>query len=266
MAVHAAAQRLAPGGRLFVYGAKDEGAGSAARRVEPLFGAVRTVGTGGRCRLLEATRPEEVPGLKKGLEAWRAETPPPHPEISAGRWVSYPGVFASGRLDEGTELLLDHLPDLDELRGAESHVLDFGCGDGVVAGVLAGRHPGLRPVLLDIDTVALAAAEENVPAGRVLAADGIEAVGTVPPFDAVVSNPPYHRGKAETVEIVRRLVHGAALRLAPGGTLTMVVQRRLPVDTALGRAFGSVEAVADRGPFRVWRGAGPAETGDRGFV
>lgn len=258
MASHAAAHRLAPGGRLFVYGAKDEGAGSAAGRLEPLFVAPRSVATGGRCRLVEAERPGAVPGLRAGLEAWRIETGPPHPDVAAERWVSYPGVFAAGRLDDGTALLLDCLEGAVESEGKDVRVLDFGCGDGVVAGVLAGRTPGLAPVMLDVDTVALAAAAENVPAGLPATGDGLGSVGEIPPFDAIVSNPPYHRGKDETVAIVRGLIRDARPRLAADGSLTIVVQRRLPVDTAMAAAFRSVEIVADGGAFRVWRGTGPS--------
>ncbi|MGD2069487.1 MAG: methyltransferase [Gemmatimonadota bacterium] len=261
MASHAAAQRLAPGGRLLVYGAKDEGAGSAAGRLEPLFEAPRSVATGGRCRLVEATRPQAVPGLRAGLEAWRIVTGPPHPDVGAERWVSYPGVFAAGRLDEGTALLLGCLDGVVGRGGENARVLDFGCGDGVVAGVLCGRTPGLAPVMLDVDTVALAAAAENVPAGVPVAGDGLGSVGEIPPFDAVVSNPPYHRGKDETVGIVRGLIRDARRRLAAEGSLTLVVQRRLPVETAMAAAFESVEVVADGGAFRVWRGTGPSGDG-----
>ncbi len=41
--------------------------------------------------------------------------------------VSLPGVFSHGRLDRGTELLLEHLDKLPS-----GHLLDFGCGAGVL--------------------------------------------------------------------------------------------------------------------------------------
>ncbi len=45
--------------------------------------------------------------------------------------ISLPGVFSHGRLDRGSALLLEHLDKLPS-----GHLLDFGCG----AGVLGGRR------------------------------------------------------------------------------------------------------------------------------
>ena len=46
--------------------------------------------------------------------------------------VSLPGVFSHGRLDRGTALLLEHLDKLPS-----GHLLDFGCGAGVLGAALA---------------------------------------------------------------------------------------------------------------------------------
>jgi len=276
MAVHAAASRLDPGGRLIVYGARDEGAGSAGSVLETLFDHVHTVATGGRCRLVSGLRkaPDavEVGVLRDTLASWRSEIAPPHPELGGGPWSSYPGVFAAGRLDQGTALLLEVAP----RPRPSDRVLDFGCGDGVVAGVTAARTPGLRPVMVDVDAVALVAARENVPAGRPVLGDGWSGWRPGPPadgdacdetvatgaagepgedtFDLILSNPPYHAGKAETREVIETLVRGSGERLRRGGRLAVVVQRRLPVEGLLAGsdALTGVEILADRGPYRVW--------------
>ena len=105
-------------------------------------------------------------------------------------------------------------------------------------------------MLLDPDAISLAAAARNVPAGnRVLGRD-LSAVSG--PFDLVVSNPPIHAGKAQSLRTVAALVQEAPRVLAPGGELAAVAQRRLPVGDLLGRSFKRVRAAADRGPFRVW--------------
>jgi len=266
MAVHAAASRLTPGGRLIVYGARDEGAASAGRVLEALFDHVHTVATGGRCRLVSGVRKElEGTGekeLRDSLDAWRVVSEAPHPELGPRRWISYPGVFAAGRVDAGTALLLELLPAVDP----DETVLDFGCGDGVVAGVVAERTPGLRPLMLDVDAVALEAARENVPAGRPVLGDGWSAwrgmhgrEGRDPGsmdadrmrFDLVVANPPYHLGKAETTATIEALIRGSAERLRPGGRLVFVAQRRLPAEPLLERMFGRFDVLGDRGPYRV---------------
>lgn len=251
MAVHAATASLRPGGRLAVYGAKDEGVRSAPRRIEPLLGEVRTAGIGNRCRVLVADRDEAPPGLRGTLRAWRETFHPPVPEIE-GPWASYPGVFAHGRLDAGTALLLEHLPDLS---GA-GRVLDFGCGSGIVGAVVRARFPEVEVELLDVDAVALEAAGENVPGARRILGDGLSAAGDVR-FGAIVTNPPYHAGKAHTVDVIEALVREAPARLAPGGVLVAVAQKRLPLGDLLESSFRHVRPLAEDRLYRVWEARKP---------
>jgi 16S rRNA (guanine1207-N2)-methyltransferase len=133
-------------------------------------------------------------------------------------------------------------------------VLDWGAGSGFLgAGVLAAA-PGAQVTLVELDALAAAAAKENVTGARVVQGDGWEALGHLAPFDVLVANPPYHRGKEESMSEVVRLLAGIPGGMAPGGIARLVVQRRLPLEGVLSRAFRSVSVVADEGPFRVWEG------------
>jgi 16S rRNA (guanine1207-N2)-methyltransferase len=252
MGLHGAAGALVSGGTCLVYGAKDEGIASAPKRLERLFGGVVTVGVGGHCRVLKALRRDDLPGHRGTLDAWRQVGRLDYG--GAGRdWVSYPGVFAHGHLDPGTRLLLDALPALP----AGGRVLDYGCGSGVVGSVLADRYPQVRLDLLDVDAVALEAARENVPGARLLQGDGLPP-GDGDAFDAIVSNPPFHRGKAEEPEMITRLVQEAPAILGPRGVLVLVAQRRIRLEEAFGRAFRRVQVTAEGGGFRVWEGRDPS--------
>ena len=107
--------------------------------------------------------------------------------------MTYPGIFAADRIDEGTALLLSALPVLPS--GAK--VLDYGCGSGVIGAALRASNPALSLDLLDNDSVALVAAARE----RSLARDSSSASGLVTParrtYDAILSNPPLHKGIAE---------------------------------------------------------------------
>lgn len=260
MLVNAAASVLDPGGALLVYGAKDEGIRSAASRIEPVFGPVETVSVKSRCRVLRARRPEEIQGLRGELAAWRStwrlrvegRGSPGTVGLVDRPWVSYPGVFSHGRLDAGTRLLLEAV----DAPAEGARVLDYGCGSGVIGGVLAARSVGLRLLLLDADAIALEAAGENVPEGRTILASGLEPVEDVP-FDLIVSNPPYHRGKTEDRRVLDRLVERAPSLLRSDGALEMVVQRRFPVEESLAAGFGRVRVLAEDATYRVWRGEEP---------
>jgi len=257
MTLHAAASVLIRGGTLLLYGANDEGARSAGRRIEPLFGSVETVMRKRRCRVLRAVRPEQIPGLKPRLEAWKE----PFAVTLGGearRWASYPGVFAHGRLDRGTALLLEHLPGVgsgdrsEHEEGRPPCFLDYGCGSGMVAAALLEHHPGAEVHLLDTDAVALEAARENVPGGRTILGRSLEAAPG--PYDGVVTNPPYHQGKAGTSAVLEAVVKGAPDALRRRGSLTLVVQGRLGVERMMVRSFRRVERLAAEAPYEVWRG------------
>lgn len=240
--LHAAAGCLRPGGRLLVYGAKDEGVGSAPKSIARLLGTVETAAVGGRCRVWSAHRPESVGGLRGGLEAWRV--------VGPEGWTSFPGVFSADGLDEGTELLLDNLP----LLTAGLRVLDFGCGSGWIGARVLSHCPQAEVDLLDVDAFAIAAAQANVPGANCLLGSLDRASG---PYDLIVSNPPYHVGKGQTLGVIGELIEGGAALLTQEGELRFVAQRRLPLEQALERAFRGVRRVADGGVFRVWSGSRP---------
>src|SRR5262249_43161203 len=136
--------------------------------------------------------------------------------------VTYPGVFASGRLDEGTRFLLETMP------AVGGQVLDYACGSGPIAEVLTRRHGDVRFTLADIDAVSLVAARETVPGAPVYQSarlrDRPEAK-----FDAIVSNPPIHSGVEQSFAVLRDFLAAAPEYLATGGEVFIVVQRTVPV-------------------------------------
>jgi 16S rRNA (guanine1207-N2)-methyltransferase len=245
MTAHAVLGVLAAGGRLVVYGGNDEGIRSAAALLETLTGSVRTLAARGHGRVLDSRRPPRVAGLRGTLAAWRTVSTV---EIAgaARAWVSYPGIFAAGRIDEGSALLIDALPAL----AAGARVLDFGCGAGVIAAAARAAQPGIALELLDSDSVALEAARENVAGARLLLGARLDAGGL---YEAILSNPPLHPGFREDRTLLEHLAAEAPSRLGPGGVLQMVVQRRIPLDRLLARHFGRADVVAESGRYRVWR-------------
>jgi 16S rRNA (guanine1207-N2)-methyltransferase len=244
---HAALNVLSSGGRLILYGGNDEGIRGAATTLEALTGSIETLAIGGHGRVLAANRPEHLPGLRGRLADWRMVA-----RISITGlerpWVSYPGVFAANRIDDGTALLLSVLPAL----APGARVLDFACGTGLIGAAVVGAQPTASIDMIDNDSVALEAARENVPAARRLLGASLKDVRAAV-YDLILSNPPLHEGIAQTRALLDRLVADAPAHLAPAGLLQLVVQRRIALDRLIGEHFGKAEIVAEDGSYRVWR-------------
>jgi 16S rRNA (guanine1207-N2)-methyltransferase len=247
MAAHACLSVLARGGRLVVYGGNDEGVRSFTGLMVGACGEVETVVARGHGRVLRMRRPADPSRLRAELAAWRSVTSLQIGGI-ARNWVSYPGIFAAERLDEGTALLIGALPPLPEA----ARVLDYGCGSGTIGAAALAQAPTIALDLLDNDAVALEAAHENVPAARLALGATLADAGATR-YDAILSNPPLHHRLTEDHALLEQLIADAPRHLAPAGVLQIVVQRRVPLDRLLARYFAAVTLPAENSRYRVWR-------------
>ncbi len=149
-------------------------------------------------------------------------------------------------------------------EGTESiRAVDVGTGSGCLAIASASRKPGARFVAIDLSPEALTLARRN--AERLGVADRIDfregsllaPVVEEPPFDAVVSNPPYipsgdipglepgvrdfepHLaldGGPDGLDVVRRLIYQSIPLLKPGGHLILEIgtAQEIPVREIIG--------------------------------
>ncbi len=250
MLLHAAAARVPDGAPIHLYGAGNEGIRSAARHFPEGTGHPAKLLIKRRCRVLAAER-RAPPPRADGLDSWEVRAP-----IDWGNgprnWLFYPGVFACGRLDPATALLIGSVPVLR----AGARVLDFGSGTGIVAAAVRERDgASTEVVLLERDAIALAAASRNLPGATLVLG---RSVADVPgPFDLIVSNPPIHAGRTQSLHVVEAMARDAPGVLGRGGRLMLVTQRRFPIARILGGSFRDVGIAADSGPFRVWTAASP---------
>ena len=246
MELHAVASVLEPGAPIWICGANDEGIRSIARRASGLFPDITTVDTRNHCRILLGHRTEKDEA-KAPLANWLEERQMDL-DGRAVSWVTFPGVFGAEKVDFGTQLLLEALPQPEPgLR-----VLDFACGPGAIGAALMARESSIVLHCTEADAVALEACKYNLPTANHHLGDGwrdLEVNG----FDWVVSNPPIHFGKSEDFRVLRSLVTEARQYLSQHGVLWMVVQRRIAMEQMLADHFSTVNLVADGNQFRVWK-------------
>ncbi len=164
--------------------------------------------------------------------------------------ISLPGVFSHGRLDKGTALLLEHLDGLPS-----GHVLDFGCGAGVLGATIKRRYPQSRVTLLDVDAFAVAASRLTLAAngleGEVICGDGIDAAPT--DLDVILSNPPFHTGVHTDYHASENLLKKSREHLRKGGEIRLVANSFLRYQPLIEGALGNCEIRAEAQGFRIYR-------------
>lgn len=151
------------------------------------------------------------------------------------RFLAHEGLFSADRVDDGTRLLLAHLP-----QSAPGSVLDVGCGYGALGLPIAAAHPAARCLLVDRDLLAVAHSARNAASHGL---GNVRAVGSLgyrdlgnETFDWIVCNVPARIGRAA----IEYLLGGGASRLNAGGELRVVVINELgPVveSVAAGRGW-----------------------------
>lgn len=243
------------GGRCVIAGATNEGAKSAARLLEQLFGACQVLASESGFRVVSAVKQTDVPPVLEdfvnpllGHDAFnRVET-----MLRGGPLTLFtrPGVFSWEHLDDATEILAEQM-----IVESGANVLDLGCGAGAL-GVVAARLSGSgRITMVDADAEAVRSAEQSaIAAGltdfRAETSDIAHAVRD-DRFDVVVSNPPFHVGKATALNVPMQFMRDAFNVLRPGGRLLLVANRTLPYEAALTELFGNMRTVHDGQRFKV---------------
>ena len=162
--------------------------------------------------------------------------------------VALPGVFSADGLDEGTRMLLEHLPPLS------GRVVDMGCGAGVIGTALCQKYPDLQVEMCDINALALESAR------RTLQANGLSA--QVYPSDMlgqiaegvshIVTNPPFHTGLNTHYAATEQMILDAPQKLVKGGSLLLVANAFLKYRPFIEQAFGGCKVLAEDKKFKLY--------------
>ena len=178
--------------------------------------------------------------------------------VPAPGFTAPPGAFSSDAPDPASVLLAGALP--AQLKG---RMADLGAGWGYLS-VAILSHPAVTEChLVEADHAALQAARRNIADPRAAFHWADARTFKAAPLDAVVTNPPFHEGRAADPALGTAFIAAAARMLTTSGTLWMVANRHLPYEPALKAAFREVDEVAGTGAFKVMRAARPMRPSDR---
>ncbi len=246
---------LAPGGTLLASMPNAEGAKSGAGDLARLAGAVQHVSKH-KCRVFWVTpNPGDVD--ESLLAEWLALDAP---RAIADGYISRPGLFAWDRIDPASALLAEHLP--PDLCG---RVADLGAGFGYLACQLIARCPQVGAIdLYEAEARALEPARINLARAQRESGREINVAvhwhdvtrGLPQRYDAIVSNPPFHQGRADLPELGRAFITRATDALLPDGRLFLVANRHLPYEAILNQRFREVRTLVTQEGFKVIQATG----------
>jgi 16S rRNA (guanine1207-N2)-methyltransferase len=171
----------------------------------------------------------------------------------ANRFVTAPGVFSADGIDPGSEVLAAALP-----AKFWGRVVDLGAGWGYLSDAILQHDKVTHLDLIEADYAALEAARQNITDKRAefhwADARNWRPNGSV---DHVVTNPPFHQGRAAEPSLGQAFIRSAARLLEPKGQLWLVANRHLPYEHALEDAFHTVQSLDQTASFKLFRATSP---------
>lgn len=234
---------------LIVAGAKARDVHTSTMQLfEKVLGPTRTSLAWKKARLIFCQAADIVPPAAAETTNWT---------LDGTDWLihNHANVFSRGSLDIGARLFLDHLP-----RGLNGHIVDLGCGNGVIGLAALAQNPEAQMTFVDESYMAVASSELNVEHNLPQELDrcqfevnnalaGIERESV----QAVLCNPPFHQQHAITDHTAWQMFCDAKRCLQVGGELRIVGNRHLDYHQKLKRLFGNCTLVASNKKFVILR-------------
>jgi 16S rRNA (guanine1207-N2)-methyltransferase len=239
---------LKPEGTLLVALANDWGARSIESDLQALAGNIASVSKN-KCRIFWATKQQMDATL---AAQWLADEQARLVDFDGVQLWSKPGVFSWASLDRGTRVLINHLP--NDLSG---RCADLGAGLGHLGFAMLRNNSAITTLdCYEANYEALQLCEKNLRAAHrnssTLSFHWHDVRKSLDKeFDVIVSNPPFHQGRADAPELGQQFIETASEALVEGGRLIIVANRHLPYEKLLKEKFKTGFHLADEDGFKV---------------
>jgi 16S rRNA (guanine1207-N2)-methyltransferase len=171
-------------------------------------------------------------------------------KINDYQFITKPGIYGWNKVDKGSEILIDNMP-----NGLQGHGADYGCGYGFLSDSLLLKCADIKAIdLIDADYQSLQCARENlknVPCAVNFFHQDIHKFNNHKKYDWIVMNPPFHQSKKTDTDIGKIFIERAAQSLQRNATLYMVANVFLPYEKTLENNFSKVEKITQEDGFKV---------------
>lgn len=178
--------------------------------------------------------------------------------IPIGQFTAFskPGLFGWNKIDQGSELLTQHLDLLELQHTTPTNCLDLGCGYGFLT-LAAAQNTDCRSIkewtLTDNNAAAILAAQQNTQmaglTARVIADDAGSSINNR--FDLILCNPPFHQGFQADADLTEKFVRQTHRLLAKSGGAFFVVNQFVPLETKASPLFKSLKVLHQEAGFKL---------------
>lgn len=225
-------------GKLILCGKKNDGIKSYAEKAAKSFGSLIQIKKKGSIYLSTTTRSihenketSKIEANDKNYTELRACIP-----YLDHYLVSKPGIFGWEKIDDGSKLLGDFITNFLSLYDEPpQNILDLGCGYGYLSARL-NKEIKAKIIATDNNAAAIMACSENFSKlnidGQVIADDCARNIKEK--FDAVICNPPFHKGFDTDEQLTKKFAHSCHLHLRKGGMALFVVSCFIPLEKYTG--------------------------------
>ena len=244
-----ASKYLSVGGKLWLFGYKNEGIKTHIKRASALLDSTANVSKGKNQLSIACLKKNsdntELLSDEDYLNLRQIE----HPEIKP--FWSKPGIYGWDKIDAGSDFLIDTLSTHEDSKEG-LRILDIGCGYGYLSLWAAQKKPTLLTAT-DNCFGALEAASKNLEAAgaEVQASNAGDRI--IGEYDLILSNPPFHQGFTTTPDLHQRFLKNTHRLLGNKGIAWFVVNQFLPLEKVACENHLIPEEIARGKGFKVLR-------------
>jgi len=171
-------------------------------------------------------------------------------QLPSGENLSqYYGVFSAKHVDYASLFLIENL----KINEDENRILDLASGNGVLAYSVQGQKPDSEIHLIDDSFLAVESSKMNLKNGNVHfhyndCMDDFQDSS----FDLIITNPPFHFGHENNIEVSLRLFNEAYRCIKPNGRLLIVANLHLNYRTQLNLIFKTCTVLSQNEKFVIY--------------
>lgn len=169
---------------------------------------------------------------------------------------NHASVFAREQLDIGARFFLEHIP-----QGKYKHIIDLGCGNGVIGLMAAKLNPQATISFVDESEMAVQSAKENLEHNIEQDSNSHQQYHFIQDdclssfknqsCDLILCNPPFHQQNSISDHIAWQMFLDAKKTLQSGGILRIIGNRHLAYQAKLKKIFGNCTQIAANRKFVI---------------